>query len=87
MVFLYLLEEIAIVLLALLLVFQVLIPLMRGTPVFPLFRREHKLHRRLEEVKEDVREARVEREISRHEQSARDTRSSIPKDKKNQQAS
>ena len=42
---------------------QILIPLLRGTPFFPVFRRERKLVEELTRAKEEVRNAELEETI------------------------
>jgi hypothetical protein len=42
---------------------QVVFPIMRGTPLFPLLRKEAKLHSDLAGVKQQVVEKKIEQEI------------------------
>ncbi len=42
---------------------QIVIPLWRGTPIFPIFRKERKLVKELSEAKGEVREAELVKNI------------------------
>ncbi len=42
---------------------QILVPLLRGTPFFPTFRRERSLAKELAEAQEEVRHAEMEQKI------------------------
>jgi hypothetical protein len=57
MVFADVLEMVMVVAILVFLGTQIIIPLLRGTPYFPLFRRERVLTRQLTEAEEAVREA------------------------------
>ena len=49
---------------------QILMPLFRGTPVFPIFRRERKLESELSEARKEVIEASLERRIKQEREKA-----------------
>ena len=42
---------------------QVAIPLLRGTPLFPLFREESRLEKELSEARQELEEAKLKKEI------------------------
>jgi len=50
------------------LVTQLIMPLWRGRPIFPFFRRSRDLENRLGEVRQAKDEAAIEREIEKEEQ-------------------
>lgn len=62
---LYLLEGLVWILVAAFAVTQVVMPIIGGLPLFPLFRRERGLQDELAEAQEDVRVAEAESEIER----------------------
>ena len=53
---------------------QLVVPLWRGPPVFPLFRRERKLEAELADASEEVVEADLERQIAEKRRLAERTR-------------
>lgn len=75
----YMLEGLTGVTVFLFLVFQVLIPIARGTTVFPVFRRERKLVADLADSEADVEAARIEREISVRHKTAEKIRHGVEK--------
>jgi hypothetical protein len=64
MFFLKWLEFTIIILAVWAIIFQVIIPGMKGTQSFPMFRREAKLEKTLEEVKQKVEEKKLENTIN-----------------------
>lgn len=75
---LYVLEVLFVVLVALFVVTQLIVPWSKRTPTLPLFRREHRLSESLDEAEEGVREARLEREISKRHRAAERIRPNTP---------
>ena len=63
MALLYILEYAVTVLILLIIFTQILIPIYRGTQLFPFFRRERNLENRLQSVKQDVLEAELEVQV------------------------
>lgn len=63
------LEPIVMVLLALLVITQMLIPAIRGTRSFPLFRREKKLVEELTDIKQAQREKDLQTQINKEKDS------------------
>jgi hypothetical protein len=68
-------EYLAIGLVVLLFVSQVGVPFFQGRPLFPMFRRESELERRLAEAREEQHEAKMERDLKdiRHQTEATQT--------------
>ena len=56
---------------------QVVLPLWRGTPLFPMFRREGHLQHELTEATENVVEAQLERKIAETAQKAETVRRTV----------
>lgn len=56
---------------------QVILPLWRDTPLFPMFRKERHLQHNLAEATEQVVEAELEREIARTTQKAESVRRTV----------
>jgi hypothetical protein len=81
-VILYVLEWLAIAIVVLFTLTQLVWPWIRGTPILPLFRREHRLIDSLDEAKEGVREAKLEREIASTKRTAERLRPTEPGDPK-----
>lgn len=53
---------------------QIVLPLWRGTPLFPLFRTERKLEAELEEAREEVVEADLRKQIEETRRKAENVR-------------
>ena len=68
---LYFVEIIMIALFLLAFATQVFIPLWRGTPLFPIFRRERKLEAQLTKLRQANLEADIEHKIVQEEKKAR----------------
>jgi hypothetical protein len=54
---------------------QLLIPLLRGRPVFPIFRRERRLASELAEAESELEQARLERQVEEKRRAAEALRS------------
>lgn len=72
-----LLEIISIVAFCYLGITQLVLPLWRGTPVLPFFRRERRLQRSLVEATGKVEEAKIENEIAKTNRRAKTLRRSV----------
>lgn len=77
MVIVALLELVGITLMLYLGVTQAILPLWRGTSLFPMFRKEGRLQHELTEASEDVIEAQLERKIAETAQRADSVRQKI----------
>jgi len=70
------LELVLVALVVLVGVTQLVVPLWRGTPLFPFGRRERRLEVDLAEAREEVVEAKLEQEIGREHETAERLRKS-----------
>jgi len=61
--FLYILEFLFGVCVVVVVVYQLIIPVAKGLPTFPFFRKTRKLSRKLSEVREDIEDLKLEKEI------------------------
>lgn len=72
------LAEVAVILLillaALVVLTQIIIPFVKGTPYFPWFRHKHSLTKELTEAEEDVQLAELENEIAERQEKAKQLR-------------
>ena len=86
MILVVLFELITAVLLLYLGVTQLVVPLWRGTPLFPMFRKEGHLRHQLSRVDEEVVEADLEKEIASRSRKANSIRKTVRR-KTNQSSS
>lgn len=63
MLVLFLLDVLTIAVVVLVATTQVILPLLGGRPVFPIFRRSHRLERELVEAAAELEEAELERAV------------------------
>ena len=77
MVLVFLMELVVTVSLLYLGVTQVVLPLWRGKPLFPIFRRERRLQHDLAEATENVVEAELEKRIAETAQKAESVRRAV----------
>ncbi len=74
MVFAEVVQGVLTVIILVLLATQILVPLFRGTPFFPVFRRERRLVKDLTEAREEVQDAELEEHIDVTRRRAADIR-------------
>ena len=70
MLVLFLLDVLTIAVVVLLTATQVILPLLRGRPIFPIFRRSHRLERDLADATAELEEAELERAVEEKRRAA-----------------
>jgi len=76
---LYLIEYAAAAVIVYAVVTQIILPLWRETPIFPWLEGERKLTHKLHDANQDVREARIERDIYYTKEEKKDIKASTKK--------
>jgi hypothetical protein len=65
MIVMFILEFVLVALILITLITQIILPFMRGTPIFPIFRKEAVLLKKLEEVNQQVVEKNLTDKITK----------------------
>lgn len=71
MIFLRLLEYAVVILFIIFAVTQILIPLLRGKPIFPLFRKKEEIKEQLIVAKDETETAKLEKELEKEREKAK----------------
>ena len=77
--FIRLLEIVAVVLLITMFISQILTPIVKGTRLFPYFRTQRDFEKKLRATRQDLNEAQIELEIKKEEQRVAKAREQLKK--------